>query len=122
MTAPELSAALRACFHARPLLVTALEVDLQDGVALALGGLALPFTREATLDGRSRIDFLVGRTGIEVKTGGSLSDLTRQLHRYAASTLLDGLVVVSPLHRHRALPAELRGKPIAVCDLSGLRL
>jgi hypothetical protein len=88
--------------------------------------------RELVLTKRDRLDFLIGHsplwsavpmgTAIEVKVGGSLSDLTRQLARYAESDRITGLLVVTTKDRHRQLPPSLGGKPIAVLCLSDFTL
>lgn len=86
------------------------EMELQDGIALALAGAGVSFVREVQI-GNGRIDFMVGDVGIEVKVGGSLSALTRQAHRYLQSDKLSGLVVVSSRTFHD-LPDMLNDKPL----------
>lgn len=58
------------------------EDELQRGLAEVMPETA---QREVRLTPRDRIDFLVDGIGIEVKLAGSISALTRQLHRYAQS-------------------------------------
>ncbi len=81
------------------------------------------FDREARLDARSRIDFLVpdapGRVGIEVKVAGTPDNVRRQLTRYAPH--VDALLLVTTRVRHRylqpptpATPGLGLGKPLAV--------
>lgn len=69
--------------------------------------------------GYGRIDFLVNRVGVEVKTKGSLEAVTRQLSRYATSDNLDALVLATTTRRHLAVPRELAGKPVTVVILGG---
>jgi hypothetical protein len=60
-----------------------------------------------------RIDFMVGRVGIELKVDGGNAEVLRQLDRYAASPDVDALVLITSRRRLVAgLPAELRGKPL----------
>lgn len=94
------------------------EAELQDGVAAALARAGVPFRREHVLAGVGRIDFLAGPgIGLEVKVGGSLTDLTRQVHRYAAHPDVAALVVVTSRLRLGYLPATLGGKPVRVVAL-----
>lgn len=61
-----------------------------------------------------RIDFMVGRVGIELKVDGGSAEVLRQLDRYAASPDVDALVLISSRRRLLiGLPAELRDKPLA---------
>lgn len=74
------------------------------------------FAPEVCLDGdkRNRIDFVVGRVGLELKVDGAPAAVLRQLDRYAKAEQLDAVVLVTTRRSHlRGLPAELRGKPIA---------
>src|SRR5690349_19730852 len=87
------------------------EESLQDGLEQLFVSQAIGFMREARLTGSDRIDFLLldqppilrerrgpsalTGLGVEVKIQGSLSALTRQLHRYAKSDRITGLVVVT---------------------------
>ena len=126
MNPVELAEILRGAFTAAPPLY-ANERDLQEAIANALTGQLPPgvhAAREHVLTKRDRLDFLVGYnpmwtatplgTAIEVKIDGSLSDLTRQLFRYAEHPAISGLLVVTTRSRHRALPPLILGKPIAV--------
>lgn len=63
---------------------------------------------------RDRIDFLVGRVGLEVKTQGSANDLTRQLHRYTECDRVDELVLFTTKTRLCKQPETLNGKPLLV--------
>ena len=96
------------------------EVELQDGVAEVLGRHGLAFEREAALDGRDRIDFLVGATGIEIKVDGSLSLVTRQIHRYLQCERVAGIVVLTSRRKHANIPHEISKKPVRVLWVSPL--
>ena len=89
------------------------EASLQGAIALALGEAGIEFEREVELGPGSRIDFLAGGVGIEVKVDGSLSDVTRALHRYAASEKVTALVLATTRFRHRGVPREVQGKQVA---------
>lgn len=94
------------------------EEELQAGIALALAPLSPE--REVILDGASRIDFMIGSVGLEVKIGGGISALTRQLARYATHPAVSALVVVTAKEQHRLqLPSVLNGKPLHVIALRG---
>jgi len=98
---------------------TSTERVLQDGIAQALHNSGVPFVREVRLSQRDRIDFMVGRIGVEVKIGGSFSALARQLYRYAESAKLDALVLVSSRVRLGHLPEMILGKSVVTCCLLG---
>jgi len=71
--------------------------------------------REHVLTRADRIDFLLGRVGIEVKVKGSSADVTRQLWRYADSPQIDGLLLVTTKREHRRVIGEsatFKGKPV----------
>lgn len=87
------------------------EDDLQRGIAAALTELGMDVEREVRLTARERIDLLVGGVGVEVKIAGVLRDVERQLARYAASTRVDALVLVTTRASHRP-SAEIGGKPV----------
>ena len=96
------------------------EIALQDAIAAAFTSAGIAFDREVILSGKDRIDFLVGgHLGLEVKIEGALSEVTRQLHRYAQHDQIQGLVLVTTRMRHRALMRELNGKRIDVVHLIG---
>lgn len=95
------------------------EYDIHAAVAEALGAARLPFEHEVRLGPRRRIDFRVGRVGIEVKKGRpASSELAAQLRRYLESDALDAVVVVT--QRVTALPATINGKPVRLVSLNRL--
>lgn len=95
------------------------EYDIHAAVARALKEAGLEYEHEYRLGPRRRIDFRVGRVGIEVKKGRpAASALTQQLRRYLESDDLDGVVVVA--QRATALPATIGGKPVTVVSLNRL--
>jgi hypothetical protein len=116
MTAAAVAAAIRARRYRY-----ATEEDLQQGILEALIGQGFAARREVRLSPRNRIDLLVGRIGIEVKVGGIGRNVERQLARYAASDLIDGLVLVTNRARHQP-PATIDGKPVELVWLSGVAL
>lgn len=95
------------------------ERDLQQGIALILSSLNLDWKAEVKLTKRDRIDFLVNpeKIGIEVKVGGSLSEVTRQLWRYVEHPEIEELVLVTTRASHCALPAQLNEKRLYVVYL-----
>ena len=95
------------------------EYDIHAAVAEALAGAGLAFTHEYRLGSRCRIDFAVGRVGIEVKKGRpATAQLVKQLRRYLASDDLDGVIVVT--QRATALPGTIHGKPVRLVSLNRL--
>ena len=95
------------------------EYDIHAAVAEALAGAGLDYIHEYRLGPRCRIDFAVGRVGIEVKKGRpATAQLVRQLRRYLESDALDGIVVVT--QRATALPDTLCGRPVRQVSLNRL--
>ena len=95
------------------------EYDIHAAVADALRDAGRAFEHEYRLGPRRRIDFRVGRIGIEVKKGRPASSaLTAQLRRYMESDALDGAIVV--VQRATALPETLGGKPVCLISLNRL--
>ena len=95
------------------------EYDIHAAVARALSEAGLDYEHEYRLGPRRRIDFRVGRIGIEVKKGRpATSELTRQLRRYLESDTLDGVIVVT--QRVTALPDRICGKPVLLISLNRL--
>jgi hypothetical protein len=95
------------------------EKALQDAVESALLGERLGFMREVTR-GADRIDFLVGSVGVELKVKGSVSEVTRQLERYALWGDVSELLLVTTRGHHLAMPRELNGKPVLVHMVRGV--
>ena len=61
------------------------------------------------------------RIGLEVKIRCGLTDMTRQLHRYAQSDKIDSLVLATTSRRFLSLvPRRLNDKPIAVAWIGGV--
>lgn len=88
------------------------EADLQAAVHAVVGG-----DREIALTPGSRIDVLTGaatlsRVGVEVKVDGPVSAVVRQLDRYAASGIVEALVLVTNRARHTRVPETLHGVPV----------
>lgn len=96
------------------------EGELQRGIAAALAAAGIDHQREVNLGDSSRIDFMVGRVGVEVKINGTPADLIRQVHRYAQFDELDEiLVVTSRMKLAFSLPKALNGKRVHSLCLAG---
>ena len=98
------------------------ENELQIALASVLTDSSIPFEREKRLTARDRPDFQVGTTAIEVKVGGSLTEVTRQLHRYAQLQEVESILLVTSKARHRAVPRQMNGKRVEVLYLNPLSL
>ncbi|HMI94453.1 MAG TPA: hypothetical protein VK509_23935 [Polyangiales bacterium] len=97
------------------------EERLQAGIAQALAAEGLQLEREVVLAPGSRIDFLsADGIGIEVKIEGTETSVLRQLMRYAEIDRVRELVLFTTRSKHLAMPATLRGKPLAVYFQGGL--
>ena len=95
------------------------EYDIHAAIARALDCAGLIHEHEYRLGPRRRIDFRVGRVGIEVKKGRPApSALAKQLSRYLESDALDGVIVVT--QRVTALPEDIGGKPVLLVSLNRL--
>lgn len=95
------------------------EYDIHTQISSALSAAGFDFSHEYRLGPRCRIDFRVGRIGIEVKKGRpATAELTRQLHRYLESDDLDGMIVV--VQRSVNLPANICAKPVFLLSLNRL--
>lgn len=98
------------------------EVELQDGIEIALGQIGAGFTRELKLPDRyGRIDFMVHgphQIGIEIKVAGSVANLGRQVARYLDCSKLDGIIVVTSRSGHVHLKDSYSGKPAQVVWVS----
>lgn len=97
------------------------EYALQDALECAFLGLGLNVQSEVELTARSRIDFVLEqRFGVEVKVDGSLTDVTRQILRYANVDQVEAIILVTTRQKHRAMPSEMRGKPVHVLYINPL--
>lgn len=95
------------------------EYDIHAAVARALTEAGLEYDHEYRLGPRRRIDFRVGRIGIEVKKGRPASaQLRAQLARYLESDALDAVIVVT--QRVTRLPERIDGKPVYIISLNRL--
>ena len=95
------------------------EYDIHAAIARALSGAGLEFEHEYRLGPRRRIDFRVGRVGIEVKKGRpASSQLREQLRRYLESDALDAVIVVA--QRVTWVPEAICGKPVRLVSLNRL--
>ena len=87
----------------------------QDAIAEVLASAGLAFTREHSLGGFGRIDFLLGNIGLEVKVAhiSSPREIHRQLVRYARSPEIAHLVLATG----RSVQLGEIGKPHRVVSL-----
>lgn len=95
------------------------ERDLQDGIERVLRSSGSPYRREPVLSAPDRPDFLVDDIAIEIKIQGSLSQLLRQVSRYATHDEVHGILVVGTPVWLVQVPGEIVGKPMASLRLLG---
>lgn len=98
------------------------EDELQRAIALCLDINRVPYVREARVSQTERPDFLIGTLGtvaIEIKIKGSLSEVTRQIHRYAQREDIQQILLVTTCAKHLDIPDEFNGKPIVTCWIGG---
>lgn len=104
-------------------LITSARLDLstegavQRGLARLFEAEGVAFEAEVVLAPSDRIDFLIGRVGVEVKIGHPRRAILRQLERYARSDRVDVILLVSSAPFPSA-GFELNGKPVRVVSLS----
>lgn len=94
------------------------EAELQQAINRVFVLNRIVYSREVRLTDKDRIDFLVGNVGVEVKVDGSLSDVTRQLHRYVQSAEIESMLLVTTRLRHLDCPRFLNRKEIEVYYVS----
>lgn len=95
------------------------EYEIHELIAQALDRENIPYIHEYKLMPGRRIDFISGRTGIEVKKGRPVSaQLRKQLQKYLESDELDAMIVV--LQKPCWLPDAICGKPVIVIALNRL--
>ncbi len=104
---------------ARYRMPVSVERELQDSVERALRAEKLAFKREVTR-GADRIDFVVGSVGVELKVKGAVTEVHRQLERYAAWEELTELLLVTTRGHHLAMPNSIGGKPVLVHMVRGV--
>lgn len=117
--APVVTAAQVRDALARYRLPVSVEKAMQDAVESALRSEGLAAKREVTR-GADRIDFLVGSIGVELKVKGSVSEVSRQLERYALWEDVTELLLVTTRGHHLAVPREVNGKPVLVHTVRGV--
>lgn len=98
------------------------EKDLQEGLSLLFVQQQIAFRREVDLGEHGRIDFLIDSDqgiGLEVKVDGSLTAVTRQIHRYAQSEHVGVIILVTSKLTHDHMPVTMNGKQVYVVPLIG---
>lgn len=95
------------------------EDSLQAAIAAALAFEGWDYQREFILDPANRLDFLVDRVAIEVKIAGPVRELMAQVERYSLDERVTGVVVVTTITGHMAMPGfTSNGTPVEVVYLS----
>lgn len=97
------------------------EVELHQGIALALDQVGIPYVREFVAGPCDRFDFLLA-TGIviEAKIKGSLSQAMPQLQRYMQRADVSGVILATTRYWGAAdIVPTLDGKPVRMVKLRG---
>jgi hypothetical protein len=95
------------------------ELELQQAVAMVFTEAKLPFVREKHLSRKDRPDFVVyGSIAVELKIDGSLTEIMRQVSRYAQQSEIRVVILVTTRAMHALqMPGEFCGKPVRVVHL-----
>lgn len=93
------------------------ERALQDGIEILLKNRGIEYLREFSLSPRDRIDFMVGKIGIEIKVDSSASQVQRQLWRYAEDDRVSSLILVTTKMAHKQIAYEILEKPVIIVHL-----
>jgi hypothetical protein len=99
------------------------EIELHEGITLALTAMRAEFVREYRLTEKDRLDFYLPneRIAIEVKIKGSAAEVLRQLTRYAEHDEIQSIVLVTTRTQQAyRIPTMLNEKAITVCLLRSL--
>ena len=96
------------------------ERRIQDAIAEILVVNEIPFKREVVLSPGNRPDFMVEGVALEVKVGGSIAEVLRQMQRYASEPAVKAVLLVTTRTQHmRARVGQLAGKPVGVFLVPG---
>jgi len=97
------------------------EKELQRGLAKAFEGLSEPFIAEHKFSSQDIFDFYwpAKHVIVEVKVDGTLSALTRQIHRYLQHEEVRGVLVVVSRPPLMNLPDTINKKPVRCHGLFG---
>lgn len=97
------------------------EKDLQAGIRTAFAVMGGEFISEHRLSDSDIVDFYwpEQKVAVEVKIDHSLSDLTRQIHRYVQHDSVHGLLLVTSKTRLTNLPEDINRKPVRSHNLLG---
>lgn len=96
------------------------ESEMQRTIEKILKAEAIPHYREFAFNPKDRIDFLVGKIGIECKVDGSKHAVARQLLRYAEQPEIESLLLITSRATHTFPSNVLLGKEFRVYRISGL--
>jgi hypothetical protein len=94
---------------------------LQDGIAEALSLEGVSSVREHRMES-DQPDFWLpeDRIAIEVKVGGGMASVMRQVDRYCQNSDVTGVLLVTTRMSHRGMPRSLHGKPIRILWVGGI--
>lgn len=95
------------------------EDELQRGIEAALTHHSIPFVREYQLTKSDRLDFFCDGIAIEIKIGGSNSEVIRQLHRYLKDDRVEKVLLVTSRAKHLNIPHTLNDKSIMILWVGG---
>jgi len=100
------------------------EKELQAGIGKVFGTLGGVFFAEHRLSDEDIVDFYwpEKKVAVEAKIDHSLSELTRQIHRYVQHEEVRGILLVTSKTRLANLPEDMNHKPIRCHSLLGSML
>ncbi len=92
------------------------EKILQGQIEKSLADAGVLFEREVVLDKGSRIDFMVGDIGIEVKIKGQKREIYKQCERYCGFESIKKLILLTS--KSMGIDEEILGKPVYFININ----
>ena len=91
---------------------------MQQSLEEELTRAGIAFEREVRLSPADRIDFLIGKIGVEMKTNGSFVEVVRQLQRYSTHERIGSLMLFTTSPKLLQMPRSIGSKRVHVAYAS----
>ena len=93
------------------------EPELHEAVKQLFNENAVFYKHEVVLSKQDRVDFMIDGIALEIKDGGGVSAIIRQLHRYAQCDAVASVILLTTKLSHKKVPSIMNGKSVAVIIL-----